>query len=146
MPKSRTPLVIIDSREKAPWKFPLARTTVKCLQSYGYDYTLAGMQNIMGVERKSLQDFWHRVSTMRRWDKFCSGQLRKLAKLKHPIIIIEGNITTKLPYLDISQEACAERACEIIASFNIPVLFAGSRKAAQYAAFQFMTKCKNRYS
>ena len=48
--------IIIDTREQTPWSFPDGVLIERGTLATG-DYTLAGLENIVAVERKSLADF-----------------------------------------------------------------------------------------
>ena len=143
--RAKTPLIFIDSREKNPWKFPLARTITKNLQNYGYDYTVSRLQSLVGIERKTLADFYSRISTVKAWKDFERNQLRKLAKIRHRLIVVEGSVRDPQHYTKLSKEALVERCMEIQIAYSIPIFFASNRGLAQEAAYYFLRKAWEKY-
>jgi ERCC4-type nuclease len=52
---SHEPLILIDSRERKPWKFQIPTETATLLTG---DYSLKGYEDEIGIERKTLDDLW----------------------------------------------------------------------------------------
>jgi hypothetical protein len=84
--------IVIDTREQAPWSFPVEYAeTIRGTLPTG-DYALAGDMGF-AVERKSLDDFLGTIST--GWERF-ERELDRMDEAKFPakVIIVEGNFAS----------------------------------------------------
>jgi len=84
---NKLPTIIIDTREQAPFTFEGYETKVATLSTG--DYSLAGFENMVAVERKSKADAYNCVGTGRRRFTEC---LERLSKLDRAAIVIERSI------------------------------------------------------
>lgn len=146
-------LVIVDSREQLPFPFTGPRyegvTTTSGTLNIG-DYSLAGLESQVAVERKSLADLVGCLTTGR--DRF-ERELLRSAGLDAFAVIIEsgwadlagGNYRSKLN---------PHSACQSVLAFScryrVPFLFCGSRTAAEYATWgflrQYLESARKRYA
>ena len=122
------PIIIIDSREKQPWKFSSYKTITKCL-SIG-DYTFAGFENMFVIERKkNIQELLTDVSGQNR--KWFKGFLARLSMVKHAIIVVEDsadNLSNALNHIGKSEMTCQTfywLMSTIVLKYGITVLFVG---------------------
>ena len=69
------PTVLIDDREQIPFVFPWPTRTVSLRTG---DYTIAGLEDVFTIERKSPQDF--AATLLHRWVAF-SRQLDRMARM-----------------------------------------------------------------
>ena len=96
--------VVVDTREQMPYAFadiktdacngyqPLeVRTTVRCLPAG--DYSLEGFENLVAVERKSLNDLYCTLSQGR--ERF-GRKLKRLAEYAFAAVVIEADWPTIL--------------------------------------------------
>ena len=51
-----SPVIIIDTREQIPWEFRDLPTEPGTLDTG--DYSVSGLEHLIAVERKSLDDLW----------------------------------------------------------------------------------------
>ena len=81
--------VIVDTRERCPYVIDGAvRGTLR-----SGDYSLAGMDHVVAVERKELGDFLGCVGNSReRFDR----EMDRLAEMRFAAMVIEGNLDTAL--------------------------------------------------
>lgn len=100
-----SPFVIIrDSREKAPWGFHGIQTdadqkhrplVVRC--EYAYlptgDYSIAGLEDQIAIERKSLEDFYSTIGGHR--ERF-EREIARLAEMEFAAVIVEADWPTIL--------------------------------------------------
>ena len=85
--------VVVDTREQAPWHFlnvdpwkivPLV--TGKALASG--DYSIAGAESRIAIERKSVQDLLGSITSGR--DRF-EREFERLAEMEHAAVVVEGD-------------------------------------------------------
>ena len=132
----KKPLVIRDTREQKPWDFPGYRIKDKELKIG--DYTFNGYSKLIVVERKSLADY---LSCLSKWAKWRDSQLLNLRKVKHRIIIVEGDPSIVRWGKYSSPQTAISGAIEAILD-DVPVLFAGTRDMASFACIQFLEAAK----
>lgn len=122
--------VIIDSREQEPYGFdPGLVLPVRRVLPAG-DYSIAGLEERVVVERKSLDDF---VSTVIHARKRFREELRKLAGYRAACVVVEAGVADVLlkRYRGGAQpNAVVGSALSIILDFSVPVFFCGDRAAA----------------
>jgi DNA excision repair protein ERCC-4 len=128
------PTIIVDSREQAPWEFsPEVAATVRQALPTG-DYSLAGLESTVAIERKSLADFIG--SVIHDWARF-RRELRRLSAMDVACIIVEcnvGDILAKAYTSDVAPLSLIGRAHGILIDYAVPVLFAGPRPVARLHA------------
>ena len=85
--------VIADTREQHPWKFPIVESgTLKT-----GDYSVAGLEDVAVIERKSLSDAWSSCGSG-RGSKFATSRARfrrefeRMADMKMACVIVEGSM------------------------------------------------------
>ena len=134
-------LIVIDSREQHPFTFTGpryagCRTMVGTLQAA--DYSLAGLETHVAVERKSLPDL---VQCLGRERARFVREMQRAAAYDSFAVVVEANYTD-LSTHKYNGQLTAHSACQSIAAFQVryPVqfLFAGTRAAAEYACWSFL--------
>ncbi len=121
---------IIDTREQQEYSFDsrLVSTTRRALPAG--DYSVAGLENTVAVERKSLDDF---VSTVIHSRERFREELRKLAGYRAACVVVEAGFADVLLHRyrgGAHPNAVLGSALSIILDFRIPVFFCSSRQAA----------------
>ena len=122
--------IVIDTREQEAYSFDprLAATERRALPAG--DYSVAGLENTVAVERKSLDDF---VSTVIHNRARFRKELRKLAEYRAACVVVEAGLLEVLMHRyrgDAHPNAVLGSALGIIFDFGIPVFFCSSRQAA----------------
>ena len=132
--------IIIDTREQEPCTFrheKMNATTELGTLAVG-DYSLAGLQDKVAVERKSLSDL---VMCLGRERERFERELARGAALDAFAVVCEGS------WLELARGEYRSRlnphaACQSVLAFagryRVPFLFAGSRSAAEYMAWGFL--------
>ena len=132
--------IIIDTREQEPVTFrheKMNATTALGTLAVG-DYSLAGLEDKVAVERKSLSDL---VMCLGRERERFERELARGAALDAFAVVCEGS------WLELAQGEYRSRlnphaACQSVLAFagryRVPFLFAGSRSAAEYMAWGFL--------
>ena len=122
--------IITDTREQAEYSFDSRLvTTVRRALPAG-DYSVAGLENTVAVERKSLDDF---VSTVIHSRARFRKELQKLAGYRAASIVVEAGVLDVLlgRYTsDAHPNAVLGSALSIILDSRIPVVFCSTRQAA----------------
>src|SRR5690554_351417 len=122
--------ILIDTREQAPYAFTCA--TERCKLEAG-DYSVAGHEDQVAVERKSLADFVHTV--VHDFGRF-ARELEKLARMQLACVVVEADLDDVLRGLreadlrGATPTAVLGAALHIAARYRIPVYWCGSRQAA----------------
>ena len=132
--------IIIDTREQEPFTFrheKMNATTELGTLAVG-DYSLAGLEDKVAVERKSLSDL---VMCLGRERERFERELARGAALDAFAVVCEGS------WLELARGEYRSRlnphaACQSVLAFagryRVPFLFAGSRSAAVYMAWGFL--------
>lgn len=129
--------IVVDTREKTPWTFEAQSfvTTTRAKLDAG-DYSLAGFEHRVAVERKSLDDW---VNTVLRDRARFYRELERLRAYELRWVVIEA--TVEDIYRNRSRSSVSPASVlgfvgEVTASQRVPVILGGSRPAAQeYAAW-----------
>ena len=127
-------LIIVDSREQAPFSFTHERyeaQTQPGTLSVG-DYSLAGLEDKVAVERKSLPDL---VTCLGRERERFERELMRGAALDAFCVVCEGS-WLELARGEYRSQLKPHAACQSVLAFTaryrVSFLFAGGRTAAEY--------------
>ncbi len=121
--------IIIDTDEKARWRFPLTCTTVVRKLPTG-DYSLEGHESLLCVERKSLNDLVKTV--IHDWVRF-TKQLRRMAAMECATIIVEAPVTAlfeKKYEGEALPQSVRGKLNAILLDFGITTMFLDNREVA----------------
>lgn len=121
---------IIDSREIAPYAFDpeLVESERRALPAG--DYSVAGLEDRVAVERKSLDDF---VSTVIRGRSRFRRELKRLQAYAAACVVVEADLTDVLAgrYRSGADPASVFGAIvSIVVDYGIPVFFCSDRQIA----------------
>src|SRR5512138_3703094 len=83
------PIIVVDTREQEPYGFQCGGLHVVRRALPAGDYSLAGYEQSVAVERKTLDDF---VSTVIRHRSRFSKELRILSKYDAACVVVEANL------------------------------------------------------
>ena len=111
--------IIVDTREQQPYTFGEIEIVNQALPAG--DYSLAGFELEVSVERKSLNDF---VSTVIHNRERFRQELRKLAKYRHACITVEASaedIREQRYTGNVHPESILGSVIAIIVKWHIPV-------------------------
>ena len=120
------PTIIIDTREQTPLQFQNLESEPGTLQSG--DYSIKGMEHLIGIERKSTADLISSVTSGR--ERF-ERELHRLHGFRFKRLLIEGTIE------DVRQHRYRSKANpkSVLNSlhafevrYDVPVVWGGSRK------------------
>jgi DNA excision repair protein ERCC-4 len=138
--------IVIDTREQEPYSFDsrLAATVRRALPAG--DYSVAGLEDMVALERKSLDDF---VSTVIHSRERFRNELRKLAGYRAACVVVEAGVIDVLLHRyrgEAHPNAVVGSALSIILDFRIPVFFCSSRQAACQFAQAYLLAAHARWS
>jgi len=122
--------IIIDSREQEAYAFDPARVEMQQAALPAGDYSLAGYEDRVAVERKSLDDF---VSTVIRSRKRFAVELEKLRQMEFACVVVEAGLADIFSrrYQGGANPASVFGATiSIIVDHGIPVFFCSDRQVA----------------
>ena len=133
--------IIVDSREQLPFTFEHERYADVQIQSGTLnvgDYSLCGLEDKVAVERKSLPDL---VACLGRERQRFEKELQRSMALDAFAVVVEaswsdlasGNFRSQL-----NPHAACQSVLAFMARYRMAFLFAGSRAAAEYAAWGFL--------
>ena len=131
--------IAVDRREKLPYLFnqyPGATTVLKTLRTG--DYSIAGHEDYIAVERKSLDDFLGSITHGR---KRFFRELDRLAQIPYRCIVIADMwcaVVDGLWERQVSIESVSGTIQCILQDFQIPVYFLGDRYMAQEFVYRFL--------
>ncbi|MFH0958411.1 MAG: ERCC4 domain-containing protein [Pseudomonadota bacterium] len=127
MSAPKEPVIVRDSKEQKPFKFK-GPTRVAGLKTC--DYTIAGCEDMIGIERKSMGDLIACLGSQRaRFER----ELLRAKEFEYAAVVVEGS------YADLASGNYRSRfhpksAIESISTFEvrykIPFLFCGDRELA----------------
>lgn len=137
--------IVIDTREQEGYSFdPRLAATVRRALPAG-DYSVAGLENIVAVERKSLDDF---ISTVIHSRARFRKELRKLAEYRAACVVVEAGLLEVLLHRyrgDAHPNAVVGSALSIILDFRVPVFFCSSRQAACHFVQAYLLAAHTRW-
>jgi hypothetical protein len=133
--------ILIDSREQLPFAFSgksFEDVTTEAGSLPTGDYSLAGLTDLVAVERKSLDDLAQCLGRER--DRF-ERELVRARGLDAFAVVVEGSFED-LAHGRYKSKLNPHAACQSVLSFSarlgIPFFFAGSRAGAEYATAGFL--------
>lgn len=137
--------VIVDTREQEPYTFdPRLATVVRHALPAG-DYSAQGLETVVAVERKSLDDF---VSTLIHARGRFYRELQTLASYRAACVVVEAGLSDVLAHRyrgAAHPSAVLGSALAILLDFRIPVLFCSSRQAACHFVQQYLLAAHKRW-
>ena len=137
--------IVIDTREGEPYSFdPRLAGAVRRALAAG-DYSLAGLEDQVAVERKTLDDFVSNVIHRRRRFR---QELRKLSRYRAACVVVEAELLDVLGKRYRSEarpEAVVGATLSILLDYGVPVAFCGNRQAACHFTQAFLLAAHKRW-
>ncbi|HET9623257.1 MAG TPA: ERCC4 domain-containing protein [Kofleriaceae bacterium] len=132
--RPRRPVVVVDTREQQPYMFDPARVDVVRRALVAGDYALEGYENMLVIERKSLDDYVASVILTR--DRFLR-ELKILAGYNLPLILVEASfedVDAHRYRAGVHPNAVLGATVAIMVDYQVGVVFCGDRQqACQFA-------------
>lgn len=133
--------IIVDTREQRPFhfahtKYQYTKTITASLVTG--DYSLLGLEHVLAVERKSLDDLIQCLGKERnRFEK----ELARSRALQSFMVVIEStwhDVINGRYKSRMTPESAANSILAMQARWRCPFFFAGDRKQAEAATFNFL--------
>jgi ERCC4-type nuclease len=128
----KTPMtVVVDTREQEPYAFDPAVATVVRRALPAGDYSLAGHETVVAIERKSGDDFVASIINAR--ERF-GRELRLLGAYDLGCIVVEASlddIVARRYRTGAHPNAVLGATWSIIVDYGVPVFFCGDRQLAR---------------
>lgn len=138
------PVVIIDTREQEPLAFDPGRVAVVRRALPAGDYSVEGIEEIVAVERKTVEDLVKTVINDR--ERF-ARELDRLAGYSAACVVVEGSLSD---ILDANYRCGAHPSSvlgaimAIIVDRGIPVCFTGDRQSARVFIEAYLLRCNRK--
>jgi ERCC4-type nuclease len=139
--------IIVDTREQQPWEFEHHTVAHKKLDTG--DYSIDGLQHLLGIERKkSISEFANNITESRFKDV-----IMRMSQLKYSFLLLEFDLEDVLIYpigstvpkkmwdkIKISPAFLLKHIIELQINHNIKVIFCGDATNAQKMAEHILKK------
>ena len=135
-PRADLPCILIDTREQLPYSFRSYESRIATLKTG--DYSLAGYEQRVAVERKSKEDAYGCVGANRKRFIEC---LERLAEIEHPAIVIESNLVDfSIPpsRTRIDQRMAVGSYISWSCKYRIPVFWCDNRAYAEQVVVRYL--------
>ena len=135
-------VIVADSREQTPYVFESKNTVTLCRTLPVGDYSIAGFEYDIAVERKELNDFINSISHER--GRFFT-EIQKLSQFDGSCIVVEASmedIFNKKYQSDMHPNSIIGTAMSITVDYQVPVFFCGGRTMAMHFTEQFLKRWK----
>ena len=121
-------IIVVDTREKLPWKFsPRVQIVRKKLDSG--DYSILDFEDRVSIERKTKNDF---VSSICKQRARFNRELKRLQSFEYAAVVVEAELHEILSGDFVSgmdPKSVLATVASISIEFGIPVFFGGHRAA-----------------
>lgn len=135
--------IVIDTQEQLPYRF--ADSVTRKLKTG--DYSIAGLESLITIERKTKSDAYRTIGTGRK--RFIR-ELYRMQRMDYAAIVIECSMSDflipptgrnyKASKHVLSPKAAINSLISWSLRFNIPVWFAGNRELAQTLVCRLLEK------
>jgi len=134
-------IIIQDSREQSPFPFDgpwYEGVIVKVAGLKTADYSIEGLEDVVGVERKSMPDLLGSISTGR--ERFEKEMVRALELDAFMVVIEEPfrNLGTKDYQSHMNRNAAIQTVFSWLSKYRCSFWFAESREGAEFATYNFL--------
>jgi ERCC4-type nuclease len=139
--------IIVDTREQQPWEFEHYAVAHRKLDTG--DYSIEGLENLLGIERKkSVSEFANNITESRFKDV-----VMRMSQLKYSFLLLEFDLNDILIYpigstvpkrmwdkIKISPAFILKHILELQLNHNIKVVFCGDSDNARKMAEHILKK------
>ncbi|MFO7861007.1 MAG: ERCC4 domain-containing protein [Desulfosalsimonas sp.] len=133
--------IYIDTREQQPYRFDRWQVETERTGLSTGDYSLAGFDDRVGIERKSLDDLIGCLMGKDR-QRFEKELARGRAYELFAVVIEAGmdDIARGRYKSKMKPEACLQSVTAFYIRYQVPFLFCGNRAGAEYLTYSTLTK------
>ena len=138
--------IIVDTRERTPWTFEGKKGVVleRAKLETG-DYSIAGLEARVTIERKSLSDW---INTVLRDSARFYRELERMRAFDFRCVIIETSVAelfSKRTRESVSPESMMGFVAEVSVSQCVPVYLGGSRAESQELAVALLRMADKKF-
>jgi ERCC4-type nuclease len=130
------PVVVVDSREQQP--YPFTPSVVRALPAG--DYSVAGLEDRIAIERKSKADAYHSLGYERgRFER----EVQRLAGYDYAAIVVESGLPDFRRPPPFSRLSPQSAVCSLLGwsvKYRIPVFFCGDRDHGYATTWHLLMK------
>ena len=130
--------VVIDSREQCPFRFTEYEVEVVEGTLTAGDYSLAGLESLVAVERKSLPDL---VACLGRERPRFERELERLRSFEAAAVVVESPLSDLVAgaYRSaLNPKAAYESVVAFMCRYRLPFYFAQDRRGAEHFTYSFL--------
>ncbi len=138
------PVIIIDTREQEPYAFDPDTIEIKNKALAVGDYSLDGFEEVVCIERKSLQDYVQ--SVIRRRDRFMK-EVERLSAMPHSCIVVEcdlSNIMGRHYRSGAHPSSVLGATLSLMIDHGVPVCFCSDRQLARIFTEMYLRRVYKR--
>jgi DNA excision repair protein ERCC-4 len=138
--------IVVDTREQAPYGFESPKVTSVRRALRAGDYSVEGLETVVAVERKTLDDFVSTVIWSR--DRF-QRELDRLRTYAAACVVVEADLTDVLKgsyWSEARPASVLGAAIAIIVDSGVPIFFCSDRQAARLFVERYLLRCSKRFS
>lgn len=144
--------ILIDDREKAPFRFPAEAPTIRARLDTG-DYSIRGLEHLLAIERKKCSELYNTVGSGRARFRAELGRMRDIMDCGgYAAIVVEGSLSQIIGFGELqAQRGRAVRAGHVIGSLlawsielGIPIWFAGELELAERITWELLRQSEKR--
>ena len=133
--------IITDTREQLPYQFENYQVEISTSALMAGDYSLAGFQDRVAIERKSLDDLIGCLTGKDR-SRF-EKELARAGSFERFAVIVEASledISFKRYRSAMSPHSVIQSIMAFYIRYGVPFVFCGSRDAAEYLTYSILQK------
>jgi DNA excision repair protein ERCC-4 len=134
--KAAEVIIAIDTREQRPYRF--SKSVVETLETG--DYSVAGLEDRVAVERKRPQELF--LCAGRDRERFVR-ELERLARFDYAALVIEGSLKTLLEpsaFSRVSPKAVLNSLVSWSIRYGVHIFFADSRRLSRALTYRILEK------
>lgn len=132
--------IVCDTREQKPWTFQGYNAVVTRAGLRSGDYSVAGHEHEIALERKSMDDFVQSLSHSRA--KF-EAEIERMSSMAFSAVLVEGSAKDVIDHKYKSEmlpQSVLQSAFAWMVRYKVPVLWCGSRAHAEYTCYSMLEK------
>lgn len=136
-------IIVIDTRETDEYAF--GDIVILRQKLDAGDYSIAGLEERVAIERKNLDDF---VGTVIYQKKRFHNELCALARMDFSAIIVEASLTDILDHRyksGVRPVSVIGAAVAVMVEYRIPVIFAGNRQLACHVTQSILQRYESKH-
>jgi ERCC4-type nuclease len=138
--------IIIDTREQTPWTFDgIAGIATERRKLESGDYSVAGLETRVAIERKSLDDW---IGTVLHHRRRFYRELDRLRSYDFRAVVIEASVRdfhAKRVTDRVAANSLLGFVAEVTVAQSVPVYLAGTRAEAQLMAGTLLKMAAKKY-